>query len=142
VLLIAEILDAEALRLRQAHELGLQAKKGTLLSPEKAVKEFYLAAFAQLPAPDERAKAPASMDRHLVPRLTVRSGPHRRKDLRFTEALQHGAQPAQTPEQFKALLEAVLRSPRTKQVVEAIMAQATALGTVEAGKGSCFRCRC
>jgi hypothetical protein len=45
-----------------------------------------------------------------------------------------GAKTAHTPEQFKSLLESVLRSPRTKQVVEAIMAQATALGPVEAGK--------
>ncbi len=37
-------------------------------------------------------------------------------------------------DQFRSLLESVLRSPRTKQVVEAIMAQATALGPVEAGK--------
>jgi hypothetical protein len=43
-----------------------------------------------------------------------------------------GAQTAQTLEQFKGLLESVLRSQRTKQVVEAIMAQATALGPVEA----------
>ncbi len=35
---------------------------------------------------------------------------------------------AQTLDEFKTLLEEVLRSPRTKQVVEAIMAQATALG--------------
>ena len=46
----------------------------------------------------------------------------------------NGAETAQTLDQFKALLESVLRSPRTKQVVEAIMAQATALGAVEAGK--------
>ena len=45
----------------------------------------------------------------------------------------NGAQTAQTPDQFKTLLKSVLRSPRTKQVVEAIMAQATALGPVEAG---------
>lgn len=45
-----------------------------------------------------------------------------------------GPQTAQTPAQFKTLLESVLRSSRTKQVVEAIMAQATALGPVEAGK--------
>ena len=45
-----------------------------------------------------------------------------------------GAQTAQTMDQLKTLLESVLRSPRTKQVVEAIMAQATALGVVEAGK--------
>lgn len=43
-----------------------------------------------------------------------------------------GAQTAETLEQFKGLLESVLRSQRTKQVVEAIMAQATALGPVEA----------
>jgi hypothetical protein len=41
---------------------------------------------------------------------------------------------ADTQEDFKALLVSVLRSARTKQVVEAIMAQATALGTVEAGR--------
>lgn len=46
----------------------------------------------------------------------------------------NGPQTAQTPDQFKNLLETILRSPRTKQVVEAIMAQATALGPVEAGK--------
>ena len=46
----------------------------------------------------------------------------------------NGPQTAQTPDQFKTLLESVLRSDRTKQVVEAIMAQATALGPVEAGK--------
>jgi hypothetical protein len=46
----------------------------------------------------------------------------------------NGAQTAQSLDQFKTLLESVLRSPRTKQVVEAIMAQATALGAVEAGK--------
>src|SRR5207247_9955819 len=40
------------------------------------------------------------------------------------------AQTAQTLDQFQALLESVLRSPRTKQIVEAIMAQATALGPV------------
>ena len=45
-----------------------------------------------------------------------------------------GAQTAQTLDEFKTLLESVLRSPRTKQVVEAIMAQATALGPVEAGQ--------
>lgn len=45
----------------------------------------------------------------------------------------NGLQSAQTLEQFKTLLESVLRSPRTKQVVEAIMAQATALGPGEAG---------
>ena len=44
-----------------------------------------------------------------------------------------GAQTAQTPDQFKALLGSVLRSPRTKQVVEAIMAQATALGPADEG---------
>jgi hypothetical protein len=43
-----------------------------------------------------------------------------------------GSRTAQTLDQFKALLESVLRSPRTKQVVEAIMAQATALGPAEA----------
>ena len=40
---------------------------------------------------------------------------------------------AQNLDEFKTLLESVLRSSRTKQVVEAIMAQATALGPVEAG---------
>jgi hypothetical protein len=40
---------------------------------------------------------------------------------------------AQTLEEFKTHLESVLQSPRTKQVVEAIMAQATALGPAEAG---------
>jgi hypothetical protein len=39
-----------------------------------------------------------------------------------------GAKTAQSLGQFKNLLEAVIRSPRTKQVIEAIMAQATALG--------------
>jgi len=38
------------------------------------------------------------------------------------------AHKAQTLDEFKTLLETVLQSPRTKQVVEAIMAQATALG--------------
>lgn len=38
---------------------------------------------------------------------------------------------AHTLDEFKALLESVLRSSRTKQVVEAIMAQATALGKAE-----------
>jgi hypothetical protein len=42
-------------------------------------------------------------------------------------------QRAQNLEEFKALLEAELRKARTKQVVEAIMAQATALGPAEAG---------
>jgi hypothetical protein len=45
-----------------------------------------------------------------------------------------GVQTAQTLDQLKTILELVLRSPRTKQVVEAIMAQATALGAVEASK--------
>jgi hypothetical protein len=45
-----------------------------------------------------------------------------------------GPQTAQTPDQFRIILESVLRSPRTKQVVEAIMAQATALGVAEASK--------
>ncbi len=40
---------------------------------------------------------------------------------------------AQNMQQLRVLLEGVLRSPETKQVVEAIMAQATALGPVEAG---------
>ena len=44
-----------------------------------------------------------------------------------------GSHTAQTLEQFKAMLEKVLRSPRTIQVVQAIMAQAAALGPVEAG---------
>jgi hypothetical protein len=39
---------------------------------------------------------------------------------------------AQTLDQFRTHLESVLGSPRTKQIVEAIMAQATALGPVEA----------
>jgi hypothetical protein len=39
-----------------------------------------------------------------------------------------GSRTAQTLEEFKAVLESVIRSPRTKQVIEAIMAQATALG--------------
>jgi hypothetical protein len=39
---------------------------------------------------------------------------------------------AQTLDQFRTHLESVLRSPRTKQIVEAIMAQATALAPVEA----------
>jgi hypothetical protein len=42
-----------------------------------------------------------------------------------------GTKTAHNPDEFKRLLESVLRSPRTKQVVEAIMAQATALGPVE-----------
>jgi hypothetical protein len=50
-----------------------------------------------------------------------------------TLSFEDQSQTAQTLEQFRAILEAVLRSPRTKQVVEAIMAQATALGPVEAG---------
>jgi len=45
-----------------------------------------------------------------------------------------GSREAGTLDHFKAQLEVVLRSPRTKQVVEAIMAQATALGPVEAVK--------
>jgi hypothetical protein len=45
-----------------------------------------------------------------------------------------GSQKAEDLDQFRALLQSVLRSSRTKQVVEAIMAQATALGAVEAGK--------
>jgi hypothetical protein len=44
------------------------------------------------------------------------------------------SQTAQNLEQFRGLLEAVLRSPQTRQVVEAIMAQATVLGPVQAGK--------
>jgi hypothetical protein len=39
---------------------------------------------------------------------------------------------AQSMNQLRTLLEAVLRSPQTKQVVEAIMAQATALGPIDA----------
>jgi hypothetical protein len=42
-----------------------------------------------------------------------------------------GEQYAQTMGDFKILLETVLKSPETKQVVEAIMAQATALGKSE-----------
>jgi hypothetical protein len=45
-----------------------------------------------------------------------------------------GAKTAHSLDQFKTILESVLRSPRTRQVVEAIMAQATALGAVEDGK--------
>ena len=44
-----------------------------------------------------------------------------------------GAHKAENLDEFKRLLDKVLHSPRTKQVVEAIMAQATALGAVEAG---------
>jgi hypothetical protein len=44
-----------------------------------------------------------------------------------------GTLTARNLEQFRTGLEQVLRSPRTKQVVEAIMAQATALGR-EAGE--------
>ena len=40
---------------------------------------------------------------------------------------------AQNQEQFNAILQSVLRSPRTKQIVEAIMAQATALAVVGVG---------
>src|SRR5262245_9187832 len=40
---------------------------------------------------------------------------------------------AQNLTEFEHFLESLLRSPRTKQVVEAIMAQATALGAVEVG---------
>lgn len=40
---------------------------------------------------------------------------------------------AQNLEQFNDILQSVLRSPRTKQVVEAIMAQATALAAVGVG---------
>ena len=39
---------------------------------------------------------------------------------------------AQTLDQFRTHLESVLQSPRTRQIVEAIMAQATALAPVEA----------
>ena len=39
---------------------------------------------------------------------------------------------AQSMNQLRTLLEEVLRSPQTKQVVEAIMAQATALGPIDA----------
>jgi hypothetical protein len=42
-----------------------------------------------------------------------------------------GVHEARTLEQFRQVLESVLPSPRTKQVVEAIMAQATALGPDE-----------
>jgi hypothetical protein len=45
-----------------------------------------------------------------------------------------GVQTAHNFDQFKTLLDSVLRSSRTKQIVEAIMAQATALGPAEAGK--------
>jgi hypothetical protein len=45
-----------------------------------------------------------------------------------------GARTAHNLQEFKALLESVLQSSRTKQVVEAIMAQATALGPAETGK--------
>lgn len=45
-----------------------------------------------------------------------------------------GTKTAHSLQDFKVLLESVLRSPRTKQVVEAIMAQATALGPVEVDK--------
>jgi hypothetical protein len=41
---------------------------------------------------------------------------------------------ARNLDEFREMLETTLHSPRTKQVVEAIMAQATALGAVEAGK--------
>jgi hypothetical protein len=42
---------------------------------------------------------------------------------------------SQSLQGFKASLQRVLRSPRTKQIVEAIMAQAMAMyGPVEAGK--------
>lgn len=51
----------------------------------------------------------------------------------ITVRTEEGTQTAQTKEQFAPILESVLRSPRTKEVVEAIMAQATALGPVEAG---------
>jgi hypothetical protein len=42
-----------------------------------------------------------------------------------------GPHTAQSLDLFRTLLESVLRSPRTRQVVEAIMAHATALGPVE-----------
>ncbi len=44
---------------------------------------------------------------------------------------------ANDPEHFRGYLEAVLQSPRVRQVVEAIMAQATALGgpAPESGNG-------
>ena len=45
-----------------------------------------------------------------------------------------GPRTAQNLAEFKMILQGALQSPRTKQVVEAIMAQATALGAVEAGK--------
>jgi hypothetical protein len=48
-----------------------------------------------------------------------------------TLSFAEGDQTAETLDQFKTLLESVLHSPRTKQVVEAIMAQATALGPGE-----------
>jgi hypothetical protein len=47
-----------------------------------------------------------------------------------------GSQTAQTLGQFRTILEAVLRSARTRQVVEAIMAQATALGVAETGQST------
>ena len=50
--------------------------------------------------------------------LTDSEGPHTVHDL----------------QDFRGLLEGVLRSPRTKEVVEAIMAQASALAPVEVGK--------
>jgi hypothetical protein len=43
-------------------------------------------------------------------------------------------QTAPNLDQFRAILQSVLRTERTKQIVEAIMAQATALGPVEASK--------
>jgi hypothetical protein len=45
-----------------------------------------------------------------------------------------GPKTAESLDLFKSLLESVLRSPRTKEIVEAVMAQATAPGEVEAGK--------
>jgi hypothetical protein len=39
-----------------------------------------------------------------------------------------GSRTVQNLDEFKAALEAVIGSPRTKQIIEAIMAQATALG--------------
>jgi hypothetical protein len=54
------------------------------------------------------------------------------KPITLTSA--DGTETVQSLEKFKGALESVLRSSRTKQVIEAIMAQATALGPVEAGK--------
>jgi hypothetical protein len=50
------------------------------------------------------------------------------KPVTLTDA--NGSRTAQCLDEFKNLLEGVLRSSRTKEIVEAIMAQATVLGTV------------